>query len=58
VSQIQARCSLAFALLSVNAVCWAAESTIAIRVYSEVALSNKVLSQAEEEGIRIFQQAK
>ena len=57
-SQIQARCSLAFVFLSVNAACWAADATIIIRVYSEVALSTKVLSQAEGEGFRIFQQAK
>ena len=57
-SQIQSRCSLVFVFLSINAVCWAADSTVVIRVYSEVALSNKVLSQAEGEGARIFQQAK
>lgn len=56
-SQIQPRCSL-LVFLSINAVCWAADSTIAIRVYSDVVLSNKVLSQAEEEGGRIFQQAR
>jgi hypothetical protein len=58
VSQIQRKCSFFFVFLFINAVCWAAESTIAIRVYSEVSLSDKVLSQAEKEGSRIFQQAK
>lgn len=57
-SQIQSTCSLAFVFLSINAACWAADSTIVVRVYSEVALSNKVLSLAEGEGARIFQQAK
>lgn len=54
-SQIQSRCSLALVFLSINGACWARASTIVIRVYSEVPL---VLSQAEGEGARIFQQAK
>lgn len=57
VSQIQSRCLL-LVLLSVNAVCWATDSRIVIRVYSDVPVSNKLLSQAEGEGTRIFQQAK
>ena len=57
-SQIQTRCSVPFVFLFINAVCWAADSTITIRVYSEVAVSNKILSLAEREGARIFQQAK
>ncbi|HEV2400319.1 MAG TPA: hypothetical protein VGS27_25500 [Candidatus Sulfotelmatobacter sp.] len=44
--------------LSITAMGWAADSTITIQVYSEVALSDKVLSQAEGEGMRIFQRAK
>jgi hypothetical protein len=58
VSQIQFRCSLAVLFLSTSLFCWGAESTVSIRVYSEVALSNKVLTQAEQEGARIFQQAR
>jgi hypothetical protein len=57
VSQIQSR-GLLLVSLSVNTVCWAADSKIIIRVYSDVALSNQILSQAEAEGTRIFQQAK
>jgi len=58
VSQVQLQRSLAVLFFSFNSVCWAGESAITIRVYSEVALSQQVLSQAEQEGTRIFREAK
>src|SRR5437660_1448392 len=57
-SQAQLQCPIALLFFSINALCWAADSTVTIRVYSEVPLSNNVSSQAEAEATRIFQQAK
>lgn len=56
-SQIQWTYSV-LVFLSMTAMARAADATITIRVYSEVALSDNVLSQAEGEGVRIFQRAK
>jgi len=49
---------LAILFLSIKALCWAEDSTVTIRVYSEVELSKQVLSLAEQEGARIFREAK
>jgi predicted metalloprotease len=58
VSQAQLQYPIALLFFSLSSVCWAANSPVTIRVYSEVSLSSNVVSQAEEEAARIFQQAK